>query len=219
MSSSTNEPGALTPEEQRLRKFYPECLSLPRAASAPSPKDCPSDFMTFSDPSNSRPTSRDSSLTNIEETDPFALYRIEASNLIPCPPVPQSQPENWRQFPHSSIPEFGDYYIYSPIALAKAVEIELQSTKQTLSQLSMIYDDTMATLSRSLTSARTSHEKRRARAIRLGMTVEEESSRVRELKANMDTNACGWEKTLIDGENKIRELEEKLWKARKLAGL
>ena len=219
MSSFTNEPGALTPEEQRLHKFYPGCLSLPRAASAPSPKDCPSGFMTFSQLTSSRPTSRDSSLTNMEEMDPFALYRIEASSLIPCPPIPQTQPESWRQVPRSSIPEFGDYYVYNIIALAKAVEIELHSTKQTLSQLSMIYEDTMATLTRSLTSARTSHEKRRARAIRLGMTVEEESSRVMELQAQMEMHTSGWERTLRDGENKMRELEEKLWKARMLGGV
>ena len=77
----------------------------------------------------------------------------------------------------------------------------------------------MATLSRSLTSARTSHEKRRARAIRLGMTVEEDDSRVLELQAQMEIHTSGWGRTLRDGENKIRELEEKLWKARMLGGV
>lgn len=203
-------------EEQQLRNFYPGCLSLPRAASAPSPKGCPSDFMTFSDSTNSRPLSRDSALPIMQEPDPFAAYRIEASSLIPILSESLSQAESQPQVPHPSIPAFSTHYIYNPIMLAKSIEIELQSTKQTLAQLSMIYHDTMATLSRSLTSARTSHAKRRARAVRLGMTVEEESSRVQELQAQMDIYTNGWEQTLRDGENKIKELEEHLWKARML---
>ena len=211
MSSSTKEPSALTPEQEQLHKFYPGCLSLPRAASAPSPKDCPSDFMTFSNPTSSRTISRDYSLTNVQETDPFVLDHLAASGNVFSPAGYPSQPGSQFHVPNPSRQAASSYRIHNFTLLTKVVEIELQSTNQTLSQLSRILDDTMATLSRSLASARTSHAKRTARAVRLGMIVEEESSRVQELQAQIDMYTRGWEVTLRDGENKIEELETKLW--------